>query len=197
VDSNHRPHDYESCTGCERRRNAVKLGQGPPGNRGNRWWTRVAGVAGRVRNCRRLVAVVGPPIGCPWARSRAGRWAASIRRARDVRAGFSRARFHAKALAAQRSRLVDFPVYRGENRPLGERGDGCAKRDLRKRLRRDLTRLLGVAPPPAVVAGEWSADGRACPRVGAGCGREVDVEGRFVGHGRVRSRSATPNRTDR
>jgi hypothetical protein len=30
-------------------------------------------------------------------------------------------------------------------------------RDLRKRLRRDLTRLLGIAPPLAVVAGEWSA----------------------------------------
>jgi hypothetical protein len=30
VDSNHRPHDYESCTGCKRRRSAVKPGQGFP-----------------------------------------------------------------------------------------------------------------------------------------------------------------------
>jgi hypothetical protein len=27
VDSNHRPHDYESCTGRKRRRNALKPGQ--------------------------------------------------------------------------------------------------------------------------------------------------------------------------
>jgi hypothetical protein len=32
-----RPHDYESCTGCERRRSAVKLEQGRPGNRAD-WW---------------------------------------------------------------------------------------------------------------------------------------------------------------
>jgi hypothetical protein len=37
--------------------------------------------------------------------------------------------------------------------------DQCSLRDSRKRLRRDLTRLLGIAPPPAMLAGEWSADG--------------------------------------
>jgi hypothetical protein len=32
-----RPHDYESCTGCKRRRNAVELEQGCPGNRPDQW----------------------------------------------------------------------------------------------------------------------------------------------------------------
>ena len=32
-----------------------------------------------------------------------------------------------------------------------------AMRDLRKRLRHDLTRLLRIARPPTVVAGGWSA----------------------------------------
>src|SRR4051812_34051083 len=66
MDSNHRPHDYESCTGCERRRSAVKLGQGFPGNQADRWSRPMARIAGRVRNCRRLVEVVGPPVRLGW-----------------------------------------------------------------------------------------------------------------------------------
>jgi hypothetical protein len=80
VDSNHRPHDYESCTGCERRRSAVKLGQGCPGNRTNRRSRRVAGIAGRVRNCRRLVDVVGPRRCLSADRKCARPWAASVSR---------------------------------------------------------------------------------------------------------------------
>jgi hypothetical protein len=45
VDSNHRPHDYESCTGCERRRNAVKLGQEFPGKRADEWHCVSPGIA--------------------------------------------------------------------------------------------------------------------------------------------------------
>src|SRR5919106_4263207 len=37
MDSNHRPHDYESYSCCERRRNAVELEQGCPGNRVDQW----------------------------------------------------------------------------------------------------------------------------------------------------------------
>ena len=61
VDSNHRPHDYESCSGCEPRRSAVKLGQGCPGNRAVQWYGVSPGIAGRVRKCRRL-DVVGAPV---------------------------------------------------------------------------------------------------------------------------------------
>jgi hypothetical protein len=96
------PHDNESCTGCERRRNGVTLGQGPPGNRANRRSIRAAAIAGLGRNCRRLVDVVGAPIGLPMEHETAlgiGRLP-SMARTRSS-AGLSHARFHAEAEAPE------------------------------------------------------------------------------------------------
>jgi hypothetical protein len=98
VDSNHRPHDYESSTGCKRRRNAVKLAQGFPA------FERVAGLGmwlespGGVRNCRRVVDVVGPPIRLPMA-PKPHQASGGVRPSSNdiVCAGLRHARFHAEA----------------------------------------------------------------------------------------------------